>query len=407
MNETRLRELLREAPVPDVAGAERRGLAVAVAAFREHEAAAPARRRRTSPRRLALATIVAALACGLLLSLASASVRHWVGDVFSREVPKARPGLAATPGGGRLLVSSQAGPWVVGPDGSRRLLGDYREASWSPRGLYVATASGRTLSAVEPDGTPHWSLGADAPVTDPRWSPAAYPYRIAYRSGQQLRVAFADGKQNWAVAADTAPVAPTWMPRGLPELAYVDGAGRLRIVESENGRALGSARALPGVAKIEWGEEGESLLEASPAAVRVQALRISKLDEGIGIEQAWRLPLPAGATVRDAAFAPRGSAVAVLLERGRGAVVRSSVLVYRPGKPARSLFAVSGSLSQIAFSPNGKHLLVTWPAADEWLFLPLGRGLPRAVGNVSAAFAPGALDAAFPGVEGWCCSANR
>lgn len=420
MNEAGLRELLREAPVPGAEAAERRGLAVVAAAFAEQQAAGidgasgrrvgrPAARARTSPRRPAIALVLAALAAALILSPAGASVRHWVGDVFSDPVPKPRPSLARIPGGGRLLVTSADGPWVVQPDGSRRLLGDYGEATWSPRGLFVAVAADRTLSAVEPDGTPHWSLTAPGRVSDPRWSPSRF--RIAYRAGSQLRVAFADGSSDRAIAAATAPVAPAWMPLGEAELAYVDRHGRLRIAESESGRELGSAAALAGVAAIEWGGGGEVLLESSPDAVRVRRLRSAKLALDVGVGPGRRLPLPAGAAVRDAALSPDGRTVAVLVSTplakiASGPRTRSTVLLFGPAGHSRRLLTVPGDLSELGFSPDGARLLVAWPEADEWLFLPLGRGKGEAVGNVSRAFAPGRRAAEFPRVEGWCCRAR-
>lgn len=408
MNEARLRELLREAPLPDAAGAERRGLALATAAFRERaEAAAPARRRTGSPRRLALAIVVAALAAGLLLSLASASVRHWVGDVFSAKPPRPQPGLAEIPGGGRLVVQSARGPWVVDPDGSRRLLGDYGEATWSPNGLYLAVASGRTLTAVEPNGTPHWSLTAPGPVTDPRWSPGRF--RIAYRAGNRLRVTAADGTGDHAVARGTAPVAPAWSPFGAWQLAYVVGGVhrplRLLVADTESGERLGSAPALDHVFKLEWGDRGRFLLEASRSALRLRRLRFEKLRMAIGIGGGTRLPVPSGGRVEDAALAPHSGTVAAAVRTGQGARTRSTVLVYWGVGAPRRLLTVPGRLSQVVFSPDSRRLLVAWPEADEWLFLPLGRGKGRAVGNVSAAFAPGGEGAvAFPRVEGWCCS---
>jgi hypothetical protein len=407
--EERLPRLLREAHVPDAEAAEARGLRLAAAAFAERaESAKPddARPRASLPR-LALALAIAALLAALLLTPAGASVRHWVGDVFSADVPRAQPGLGRTPGGGRLLVVSKAGPWVLHRDGSRRLLGDYDEAAWSPHGLFVAAAEGRTLSAVEPDGTPHWSLTAAGRVSDVSWSPSGY--RIAYRSGRQLRVAYADDSKDFEVAAASAPVAPVWMPLGLYDVAYVDGSGRVRIAEAEGGRQIAAAPALPGVRSLEWGGRGRFLLEASASAVRLRPLRIEKLALGMEIEPGHRLPLPARAVVRDAALAPGGGTVAVLLSTPLAAAsggqgTRSTVLLFGPTGPPRRLLTVPGRLAQIAFSPNGKRLLVTWPEADEWLYLPLGHGRPSAVGDVSAAFAPGERAAPFPRIAGWCCS---
>jgi hypothetical protein len=404
MNEQRLRQLLREAPVPEAEGAERRGLMMVAEAFRQRVEAPPPRSTRTSPRRLAISLAIAAVLAALLLSPAGASVRHWVGDVFADNVPPAQPGLANTPGAGRLLVVSGAGPWVVQPDGSRRLLGDYGEATWSPHGLFVAAVSGRTLTAVEPDGSPHWSLTAGAPISDPRWSPTGF--RIAYRAGRELRVTAANGSGDHGIEAGTAAVAPAWMPQGLPELAYVDGSGRLRIADSESGRVLNTASALAGVVKLAWGEGGTLLLEASRGAVRLRTLRIEKLTQGIEVGPGRRLPLPAGATVRDAAISPAGGTVAVLVRDRRGGGSRSSVLLFARNGAPRRLLAVPGSLSELAFSPDGGRLLIAWPEADEWLFLPLGRGRGKVVGDVSAAFAPGQRAAAFPQIEGWCCHAR-
>ena len=81
-----------------------------------------------------------------------------------RSCDDAKPALRSLPAAGELLVESEQGPWIVREDGSKRLLGDYEEASWSqPRGLYVAATDGRTLLAVEPDGTVRWTITAPAP----------------------------------------------------------------------------------------------------------------------------------------------------------------------------------------------------------------------------------------------------
>jgi hypothetical protein len=396
MNEARLRTLLREAPVPASEEAERRGLDVLETAFEERQP----RRAASSPRRLAIALALAVLLGALLLSPAGASVRDWVGDVFTA-TPRPEPGLAEIPGGGRLLVQSHSGPWVVQPDGSRRLLGEFEQATWSPRGLYVAAVSGRTLSALEPDGTPRWSLSADGPIADPRWSPSGY--RIAYRSGPELRVVDADGSDDRLIDPRAAPVAPVWSPLGLPQLAYVDAAGELRIADSESGAALGSAPALAGIGSLDWGSSG-ILLEASRSALRVRAPRIDKLAQSILPGPTRTLPLPPGAVVRDAAISPQGKLVAALLSvRGpNGPRSLVSLLIAAGGEPRR-LLSVPGQLSGLAWSPNGERLLISWPQADQWLFLPSGRGQPRALGGISRAFAPGARDAAFPQVEGWCC----
>ncbi len=405
--EARLRQLLREAPVPGAEAARRRGLEVARAAFAERQP-----ERRSPLPRLALALAIAALLAALLLSPTGARVRDWVDDVFTAGVPDAEPGLTEIPGGGRLLVQSAAGPWVVQPDGSRRLLGAYREATWSPRGLFVGAASGRTLTAVEPDGMPHWSLSAPAPVADPRWSPSGL--EIAYRAGDELRVVGADGEGDEALDPAVAPVAPAWSPRGLALLAYVDRGGGLRVANALDSSVVGSAPALPGVDRLEWGaaagpaaesSSGGWLLEASASAVRLRPLTVRKLLSGLDIGPPRRVPLPPGARVRDAALSPDGDSLAVLVTLGRAASRRSLVLLAPvAGGAPRRLFATPGRLAALAFSPDGSRLLISWPDADQWLFVPAaGAGRVRAVGDVARQFAPGGGAVAFPGVEGWCC----
>ena len=399
MNEDRLRTLLREEPIAGATEAERRGLVLVERAYAERLPAA----RPVLPR-LAVALAAAALLAALLLSPAGAAVRSWIGDVFTAGVRNARPALTEVPGGGHLLVQSARGPWVVQPNGSRRLLGRYDEASWSPHGLFVAAVSGRTLSAIEPDGTPHWSVSAAAAVSDPRWSPSGF--RIAYRAGRSLRVVRADGTGD-RLLGPAAPVAPVWFPLGAHLLAYVDAAGRLRVVETDPARVLASTAATAGITALEWSPDGRSLLEITPHGLWLRRLRSDKLAADASFGGARRIALPARAIVRAAAFAPRRRTIAVLLERrSRGGKPRSEALLVDPdGGPPRRLFAVSGHLTQLAWSPGGDRLLLAWPAADQWLFLPIEQGdRLQAIGNIASVFSPGRGGAApFPQIEGWCC----
>jgi hypothetical protein len=269
MNEARLKALLREAPVPDD-GAERRGLELVSAAFAQRQ-----RPRRNPLPRLAVALAVTALLAALLLTPAGASVRGWIDDAFTGGVPDAEPGLTEIPGGGRLLVQSQAGPWVVQPDGSRRLLGGYRDATWSPHGLFVAATSGHTLNAIEPDGTPRWSLSAKAPARRPRWSPSGF--RIAYRAGRTLRVVAGDGTGDALIATDVADIAPAWSPQGLDLIAYIETGAGLRIANTETGKVVGAAGSADGIDTIAWAPGGSMLLEASRRSLRLRPVTLSKL----------------------------------------------------------------------------------------------------------------------------------
>jgi hypothetical protein len=428
MSGDRIGRALREVAIPEPPEAEERGRRIVAAAFAERESGdqgarselegamtpqtSEGRRRRPIPR-LALGLSLAALLAVLLLSPAGASVRGWVGDAFTSSTPRPEPTLARVPGGGRLLVQTGEGPVVVQPDGSRQLLGDYEGATWSPHGLFVAAVKKRTLSALEPDGTPRWSITAAQRVAVPRWSPSGE--RIAYRSGFDLRVIAGDGTEDRLLAGSTergtapdarispAYVPPAWSPTGEDALAYVTGAARLRILDSETGAVLAAAPALRRITWMEWADGGRKILEASPEKLRLRPVWRAGHPSRPALGKARRLPLPPGASVNDAALAPQRSLVAVSVTYWRKHGTYSEVLVFRPGRKPQSILTVPGSLSQIVWSPDGRRLLAGWPGADQWVFLPLGRGKASAVGKISWAFAPGGHRTSFPQIEGWCC----
>lgn len=404
MKDKALKEALRQVPLPVAPETEERGQRVVEAAYAERET--PRRdaldSRRPLPR-LALALGIATLLAALLLSPAGAAVRDWVGDVVD-SAPKPEPELSRIPGGGRLLVQSAVGPWVVQPDGSRRLLGDYEEATWSPRGLFIVAAEGRTLTALEPGGTPHWSLTAAARVSDPRWAPGRGE-RIAYRSGDELRIVAGDGTGDRLLAPSTAPVAAAWSPWGDAGLAYVSGSGQLSLVNSETGEDLAQAPALPGISRLDWGADGSAILESSPRELRLREVQARKVAPGPALGAVRTLALPGrGISLTGAALAPTRETAAAVVTHWRDHGTTSEVLLFPPGaaKP-RSLLTVPGSLGEVAWSPDGRRLLVAWPGANQWLFLPVGAGKPRAVAEISTAFAPGGRPLSFPRVEGWCC----
>jgi hypothetical protein len=65
----------------------------------------------------------------------------------------------------------------------------------------------------------------------------------------------------------------------------------------------------------------------------------------------------------------------------------------------RRVFSVLGTIGQIAWSPDARWLLVTLPAADQWVFVRAkGPGL-RAVSNIAQQFG-----GSFPTLDGWCCA---
>jgi hypothetical protein len=251
------------------------------------------------------------------------SIREAVG------IERAQPALFSLPAQGRLLVESADGIWVVQRDGSKRRLGEWREASWSPFGRYVVVARRNELAAVEPDGDVRWSLGRPN-VRFPRWTGSETDTRIAYLSGASLRVVAGDGIGDRLLRRNVTVAPPSWLAGAGFRLAYVNRAGRTAVADADTGRAL-PAGAVP----------------AAEAVIRT-----------------------------------RGAASEVVVDD-------------------RVVFRGTGEFRDAALSPDGRWLLVTWPTADQWVFVRLaGRRKIVAVSAVTRQFGGGA----FPRIAGWCCS---
>ncbi|MBS1887431.1 MAG: hypothetical protein JSU06_09605 [Actinobacteria bacterium] len=379
-----LREALRATRAGDEAGAEDRAWRVIAAAGAAEAGAAPRRRGRKRVVQVGLAVALVALA----VSPAGASVGHWVVARIEPGAPHARPVLSSLPGNGSLLVNSSRGPWVVRPDGARRLLGDWTEASWSPHGLFAVVTEGHELAAVEPDGAVRWALTRPAAVGMARWN-GPDGYRIAYLEGDRLRVVDGDGTDDRALARGVAWVAPAWKPGPGHVVAYATRGGAVIAAGADSGRRAFAVAGHGRVVSLQW--TGGRLLVTR--ADRLQALDPSG-------RVAWTWNPPPGSAI-GSATARRGR-VAVVLRHGAA----SRLLLVAPGREAAILFAGPGRFAPARWSPDGRWLLAPWPSADQWLFLSPGTGAarPHAVANVAAQFAPGSTGAPFPSVAGWCCS---
>ena len=390
MSDADLRQKLLSVHPPDELEAERRSWNVVRAAWDAHEPLPVERRLRPI---LAAALLAAVAVLGAFaLTPAGGAVGGWIKDVVVGR-PDARPALDSLPAPGTLLVSSAQGVWVVRPDGSKRRLGDYRQASWSPRGLFVAATSGHQLVALEPDGDVRWTVSRSQPVTDARWLPGT-GFRVAYRSGRSLRVVGGDGEGDHVLAQSVAPVAPAWQPVEEEHvLAYVDRAGRIHLVGADDRRERWRTRRASPAQGLEWSRDGKWLLAWSPNLIRSYA-------SGGRLVTAIRVPKRRYAVLA-ATFKPGTRAIAyTVLEKSTG---KSSVFVYKRNSIER--FSGQGRLTGLMWAPDGKWLLVSWPAADQWVFLEIPGGVRRidAVGGITAEFDPGTVGGAFPVVEGWCC----
>jgi hypothetical protein len=355
----------------------------------------PVERQRPVPWRPALAIGLAAAALGVGVSPAGPALGSWLRDTIGRErvvgTRPAAPRLGALPEGGRLLVTSPRGIWAVSRDGSRRFLGAYEGASWSPRGLFVAAWRERQLVALEPDTTEglRWSLSRGQ-VDDARWAPSGF--RIAYRSGKALRVVAGDGTGDRHIAPNVAAVAPAWKSGERHVLAYVDGSGRVTVVDADTRRVAWRSPRLAELIGLEWTGDGRVL------AISRRAVRL--LSEPGTVEVVVRVR--PGRAVTDAALRPGAGEIVYAVrseETGNGSVVVRGL----DDPSTRLLVAGLGSFSDLTWSPNGETLLVAWAEADQWLFLPPdAEQRVRGVSAISQQFDPGRPgEEGFPGVEGW------
>jgi hypothetical protein len=227
------REVRRELEQLEISGeheARERSLAVVRAAFAEREPQ-PHRRSWKPLTAVAIALVVVA---GLLSPPGRAvldEIREAVG------VEKAQPALFSLPTHGRLLVTADSGAWVVEEDGSKRLLGSYGEASWSPFGRFVVASRANELVALTPAGDVRWSL-ARPNVRFPRWGGTRADTRIAYLSGGELRVVGGDGKGDRVLDARAAASAPSWRPGPRHVLAYMRRDGTVRVVDTDTDQVL-------------------------------------------------------------------------------------------------------------------------------------------------------------------------
>ncbi len=377
-----LGDRLESAPLPDTSGAEARAWALLAGAHStRHSAARRSRRGRVIALALAAVLVAAAVA---VAAEPPRFVRHVLGDAGSS--PRPRVSLGSLPAG-RLLVSSSQGTWIVRGDGTRLRLGPWTAATWSPRGLYVAAWRGRELSAVAPNGRVAWTIAARGTVRDATWSPDAY--RIAYRRDGVLAIVAGDGTGARILAQPVRAVAPAWRPGAPHTLAWVGANRRIEVRDADSGAVVWRSSARVGaVTALAWSADGHRLL--ARGARRVVVFDVTG-------KRSWRVRLPGGTRVGAAAWAPRGNRIALALW---SATATSVYVTPAPLVPRQPVFTTTGTLRSLAWSPNGRRLLVRWADADQWLLLsPSAANAPiTAIGSISRRFG------APPTVQGWCCA---
>jgi WD40 repeat protein len=344
-----------------------------------------------------LITAIALIAAAIVgLTPAGAEFRQWVTDTIDPQSTNPRPALTRLPGGGRLVAQSRAGTSVVESDGSSRFLGNFSAASLSPHGLYLGTAAGRTLAAIEPSGDLHWSLPAAHHVRFPVWS-QRLGFRIAYLSGNELRVVAGDGTNDGLLSL-ASPVAPAWRGRSDRVLAFVDQAGTIRVVDVDRAQTLRQFEAPEKVRGLAWSRDGSRLLAFSADQVRVTNARGALIT---------RFHVQPGSRIEAAGFLGTSDEIALVQARDSGVSVSSSVSILGAaegvGRP-RLIFRTPGRLTGLTSSPDGGWVVVGWRDAGQWLFLePSPGGAVHAVENVAQQLAPRSQRPPFPAPTAWCC----
>lgn len=392
MKRAELRQALRSATPPRELDAERRAWAVVRAAY---EAAEPVRAHRR-PGWPAVALAAALVLVAAALTPPGRAVTGWVREAVGIALVEgredARP-LTDLPARGRLLVVTGGSAWVVRDDGSKRRLGRYDEATWSPQGLHVALARGGTLVAATPDGSVRWTVTRGRRIVSPSWSPSGF--RVAYGVGRELRVVHGDGEPDRRVARGAVPGSWAWVPdteRNV--LTYVTSDGAVRTLDVDSLETVGVVppqRAV-GARRVVHATNGERMAVVGGRRVAIFAGRDRPL-------AAHTFPGP----IRDARFAPHRALLAVLLE-GR-AQARVAVVPADAGARPRTVFSGAGRFAGVEWSPDGRWLLVAWPSADQWVFLRMPDvGRIRASSGIGREFDPGGAGEPLPTrLSGWCC----
>jgi len=362
MTDAELRGRLQATQIDNDADAEQRAWEIVRSAY--GTAQASRRRRRFRINMPAFACTVAIMA--IVLATASApreALARWIRGVidFSTQTHP-RPVLGGLPGGGRLLVNSPSGPWIVRADGSRGYLGPYTAAAWSPHGLYVVAWRGAELAALDPYGHVQWALSTGAKVTVARWSPDGY--RIAYIAGGSLHIVAGDGSDSHRLDSLVDPVAPAWQPRTgqAHRIAFVDHLGDIELRNADTLALHWRIKPVAAPRELLWSPNGTRLLTVAARQLSIY----NAAGRLIATET-----IPSGDTAGSAAFST-GDRVALILHainQGADGVVLLDANRQGLERAPEAVFTAREQLAGIDWSPNGAWLLTSSPSADQWIFI--------------------------------------
>src|SRR3954453_10675399 len=354
-----------------------------------HERISSPRKRGCRPALVAVSIAgVAAVVLAGVLSPAGHALLGSLRDVVRGE-QNAKPALFLLRSkGSRLLVNSAEGAMIVQSDGSKRLREGYRDASWSPHGLYLAAIHGDELRALEPTGNIHWSIGRMG-LAAPKWSQKGTgDERIAYLSREQLRVVGGDGRGDRLLARRVIRVAPAWRPR-THDVVYVDRAARIVARNADTGVVLWSAEAQETPSALEWSRDGRYLLARGPTSISVFGNSGKQRLDPLG---------PGAASVVAAHFMPSSDALAFVQRSAAGSVLWFYPQLRADATAAQRVFAGAGRFDTLTWSPDARWLVLSWPSADQWLLIrstTVRKIVP--ISEIDSAFGPEARPSE------WCC----
>jgi hypothetical protein len=222
-------------------------------------------------------------------------------------------------------------------------------------------------------------------VHHPSWS-TGLGYAVAYLEGQTLRVVDGTGDPatDRRVRRGAAAVTPAWRPDSDRILAYATAGGAIETVDVTTRRTVWRVPSGAPLA-LAWSRDARHLVALSSRAVTVL---------GASGRVLRRIALPAAGLELALHASGRRAAVSV---KGAGGTRVLDVPLDGAGRP-RQLF--QGDVAGLAWSRDGRRLLLGWRDADQWLLLGPGGRVRRALHGVSAEL--GAAGG-FPRVADWCC----
>ena len=321
------------------------------------------RRARPAPRGSAAREGVGAGARGRLLAAAVAVaaepprwVRHALGDRVP-STPRVRSSLggAASRADARLLVAGDV-------DRARR-----RDAA-AARAV-DGRRPGRRAGSTWPPGagasSARWRRAGAWPGRSPRAGPCATRRGRPTATGSPIAATTrspsspATGPGARVLAQPVRAVAPAWRPGAPHTLAWVGASGRVEVRDVDTGALVWRSPASVGAVRaLAWSADGHRLLARGERRVVV-------LD--VPATRSWRVRLPRG---RRGSTPPRGRRAATA-SRWRCARARRRASTSRARRWCRAGRSSPrpGTLRSLAWSPDGRRLLVRWAEADQWLLL--------------------------------------